>query len=235
MTTAARPTFDTARGGSSRGEKSLSSLSKQYSARDLPSHTKLKYRQGGQGTSDELASRDFREELEERERLLGKGDIRKSKRELEEASKSSSVVDDKKRRLAIESGRGPGLSTEDDVSDTENNKDSDSDSDSDESEDDTAELLAELNRIKRERAAEEAKKEAEKKQADEKIRMDLILSGNPLMAASGPSDFKVKRRWDDYVVFKNCAKGEPDRSGKVFINDTLRSQFHKKFMEKYIK
>lgn len=44
MTTAARPTFDPAKGGTSRGEKSLSSLSKQYSARDLPSQLKLKYR-----------------------------------------------------------------------------------------------------------------------------------------------------------------------------------------------
>jgi hypothetical protein len=40
-------------------------------------------------------------------------------------------------------------------------------------------------------------------------------------------------RWDDDVVFKNCAKGEEKKS--AFINDTLRSEFHKKFMEKYIK
>lgn len=44
MTTAARPTFEPARGGSGKGETDLSSLSKQYSSRDLPGHTKLKYR-----------------------------------------------------------------------------------------------------------------------------------------------------------------------------------------------
>lgn len=44
MTTAARPTFEPARGGQGRGEKDLSAMSKQYSSRDLPSHTKLKYR-----------------------------------------------------------------------------------------------------------------------------------------------------------------------------------------------
>ena len=44
MTTAARPTFDTARGGTGKGENDLSALSKQYSSRDLPSHTRLKYR-----------------------------------------------------------------------------------------------------------------------------------------------------------------------------------------------
>lgn len=46
MTTAARPTFDPARGGQGRGEKDLSAISRQYSSRDLPGHTKLKYRYG---------------------------------------------------------------------------------------------------------------------------------------------------------------------------------------------
>ena len=44
MTTAARPTFEPARGGQGRGEKDLSAISRQYSSRDLPSHNKLKYR-----------------------------------------------------------------------------------------------------------------------------------------------------------------------------------------------
>ena len=44
MTTAARPTFEPARGGTGKGEGDLSALSKQYSSRDLPAHTKLKYR-----------------------------------------------------------------------------------------------------------------------------------------------------------------------------------------------
>lgn len=43
-------------------------------------------------------------------------------------------------------------------------------------------------------------------------------------------------RWDDDVVFKNCAKGiDETKKDKRFVNDTLRSEFHKKFMEKYIK
>jgi hypothetical protein len=44
MTTAARPTFEPARGGQGHGEKDLSAISRQYSSRDLPSHNKLKYR-----------------------------------------------------------------------------------------------------------------------------------------------------------------------------------------------
>lgn len=65
--------------------------------------------------------------------------------------------------------------------------------------------------------------------------MENILSGNPLLNSS-KAEFKVKRRWDDDVVFKNCAKGDLESSKeRHFINDTLRSEFHKKFMEKYIK
>lgn len=45
------------------------------------------------------------------------------------------------------------------------------------------------------------------------FRMENILSGNPLLrdlyapsAAAEKSDMKVKRRWDDDVVFKNCSR-----------------------------
>lgn len=110
-------------------------------------------------------------------------------------------------------------------------------SDDDDSDDDTAALLAELNKIKRERAQENAKKDAEKKQDEEKIRMENILSGNPLLtytATAPKGTTKVKRRWNDDVVFKNCARTEVDK-GETFINDSLRSEFHKKFLEKYIK
>lgn len=113
------------------------------------------------------------------------------------------------------------------------------DSSSDESEDDTEALLAELNKIKKERAMEQAKKEIERRQEEERIRMENILSGNPLLthysAGSAKPEHKVKRRWDDDVVFKNCAKSEPEKKTNVFINDSLRSEFHKKFMEKYVK
>jgi protein CWC15 len=103
--------------------------------------------------------------------------------------------------------------------------------------------MAELNRIKQERATEAARQEEERKAREEKIRIENILKGNPLLN-SGPAaassskqtsaDFKVKRRWDDDVVFKNCAKLDNGQK-KGFVNDTLRSEFHKKFMDRYIK
>lgn len=115
--------------------------------------------------------------------------------------------------------------------------DNDSSSDDDDSDDDTAALLEELNKIKKERQVEQQKEEATKKQEDERIRMENILSGNPLLNYSNGSkgDMRIKRRWDDDVVFKNCARSEPERKGSQFINDSLRSEFHKKFMDKYIK
>ncbi|MGH0179900.1 UNVERIFIED_CONTAM: hypothetical protein FKN15_008874 [Acipenser sinensis] len=127
--------------------------------------------------------------------------------------------------------------------DDEEDENSDEDSD-----DDTAALLAELDKIKKERAEEHERKEREQKAEEERIRMENILSGNPLLNLAGQQQpaqqqlvpaqtaFSVKRRWDDDVVFKNCAKGiDEAKREKRFVNDTLRSEFHKKFMEKYIK
>ncbi len=123
--------------------------------------------------------------------------------------------------------------------DSEESESDEDDDDDDDDEDDTEALMAELNRIKQERAAEAARQEEERKQREEKIRVENILKGNPLLnPAKGPGasgvDFKVKRRWDDDVVFKNCAKMD-DTKKKGFVNDALRSEFHKKFMDRYIK
>uniref|UniRef100_A0A3P9QDY9 CWC15 spliceosome associated protein homolog n=1 Tax=Poecilia reticulata TaxID=8081 RepID=A0A3P9QDY9_POERE len=76
MTTAARPTFEPARGGRGKGEGDLSALSKQYSSRDLPGHTKIKYRQPTQDAPEEVRARDFRRELEERERVASRDKTR---------------------------------------------------------------------------------------------------------------------------------------------------------------
>ncbi|XP_043927200.1 spliceosome-associated protein CWC15 homolog [Protopterus annectens] len=234
MTTAARPTFEPARGGRGKGEGDLSQLSKQYSSRDLPSHTKIKYRQTTQDAPEEVRSRDFRRELEERERVVARDKTRdRPSRDHSSSSSSSS------KRPRLDQIPAANLDADDPLTDEEEEEDSDLNEDSD---DDTAALLAELEKIKKERAEEQARKELEQKAEEERIRMENILSGNPLMNLSSQlqsqaqANFKVKRRWDDDVVFKNCAKGVDDsKKEKRFINDTLRSEFHKKFMEKYVK
>eukprot|EP00301_Raphidiophrys_heterophryoidea_P008176 c1306_g2_i1.p1 GENE.c1306_g2_i1~~c1306_g2_i1.p1 ORF type:complete len:399 (+),score=72.76 c1306_g2_i1:50-1198(+) len=112
--------------------------------------------------------------------------------------------------------------------------DVDDDVDDDDDDDDDALLQAELERIKKERAEEAARKAAEEADIREKERQEQIIRGNPLLDLSGESDHNVKRRWDDDVVFKNTCKGEPLKK-KRFINDTVRNDFHKKFLQKYIK
>jgi len=242
MTTAARPTFEPARGGRGKGEGDLSALSKQYSSRDLPGHTKIKYRQPTQDVPEELRARDFRRELEERERVAGREKIReRGPRDHTTSSSSSSSS----KRPRLDQIPAANLDADDPLTD-DDEEEGDSDDDSDD--DDTAALLAELEKIKKERAEEMERKEREQKAEEERIRMENILSGNPLLNLAGQqqqqqqqlvqtqTSFSVKRRWDDDVVFKNCAKGvEEARREKRFVNDTLRSEFHKKFMEKYVK
>uniref|UniRef100_A0A672JM52 CWC15 spliceosome associated protein homolog n=1 Tax=Salarias fasciatus TaxID=181472 RepID=A0A672JM52_SALFA len=187
MTTAARPTFEPARGGRGKGEGDLSALSKQYSSRDLPGHTKIKYRQPTQDAPEEVRARDFRRELEERERVAARDKTReRGPREHTTSSSSSSSSSSKRPRL--DQIPAANLDADDPLTDDDEDEDSEEDSD----DDDTAALLAELE--------------------------------------------KIKKEWDDDVVFKNCAKGVDEaRKEKRFVNDTLRSEFHKKFMEKYVK
>ena len=59
MTTAHRPTFEPARGGTGKNEGDLSKLSQQYSSKDMPSHKILKYRQSGQAHPDDLKHKVF--------------------------------------------------------------------------------------------------------------------------------------------------------------------------------
>lgn len=115
------------------------------------------------------------------------------------------------------------------------------DSGEDDDEDETEELMRELERIKKERAAEVAKRDREAAETEAREADSAILQGNPLLdptrlGASGgaSSNFSVKRRWDDDVVFKNQAR-EPKKEARRFINDTVRNDFHRKFLQRYIK
>ncbi|GAV59653.1 Cwf_Cwc_15 domain-containing protein [Cephalotus follicularis] len=229
MTTAARPTWAPAKGGNEQGGTRIFGPSQKYSSRDLAAHTNLKPRKEGQDTQDELQKRNLREELEERERRHF-------------SSKSKSYSDDRDRRkgsdLLLE---GTKRDTEDrivqrsvdaDDSDVEVKSDDESDDEEEEEEDDTEALLAELEQIKKERAEEKMRKEQLEKEEELKAKEAEVMRGNPLL--NNPTSFNVKRRWDDDVVFKNQARGE-NKIAKRFINDTIRNDFHRKFLQKYMK
>ena len=120
------------------------------------------------------------------------------------------------------------LKNDNDSDDDGWSNDSDDEEDSDDEDDDEAALYAELAKIRTER---EAQQEVQQQEEDN----EAALQGNPLLlplavATTG----RLKRRWNDDVVFRNQAKGEP-QAQKRFINDTVRNDFHKRFMNKFIK
>ena len=127
----------------------------------------------------------------------------------------------------------------------------DEDEEDDDDEDETVALMRELEKIKKERAEAKAKEvrnaqqcsgyvnanicgqDAQRAAEEEEQREFDIARGNPLL---NPKDYTIKRRWDDDVVFKNQARGTEDRNKrKEFVNDMLRSDFHKKFMSRYVR
>lgn len=117
--------------------------------------------------------------------------------------------------------------------------DSDLDDDSDDDEDEEAALQAELAKIRAEREAVKARERAEE-EAEEQAKMEeAALMGNPLLGGSSGievSTGRIKRRWNDDVVFRNQARGQPNENvEKRFINDTIRNDFHKRFLNKFIR
>ncbi|KAI9369602.1 Pre-mRNA-splicing factor cwc15 [Aspergillus egyptiacus] len=232
MTTAHRPTFDPAQGREAlRGPA--------YHQRLLPAHKHLKVRQLGQGSEAETQHRDLRAELLQAEaaHFARKRGIPvdeptgqdKTPKQLEDGPSNGNAGEieedpEAKRRRILEE-------TRDIDADSDGSEEESSDEDSDE-EDEAAELMRELEKIKKERLVQKEKEERERAEKEEEQREIDIARGNPLL---NPTDFNIKRRWDDDVVFKNQARGTEDKRGKEFVNDLLRSDFHKKFMSKYVR
>eukprot|EP00298_Acanthocystis_sp_HF-20_P021517 c27925_g1_i1.p1 GENE.c27925_g1_i1~~c27925_g1_i1.p1 ORF type:complete len:229 (+),score=112.69 c27925_g1_i1:46-732(+) len=228
MTTAHRPTYHPAKGKGDEGGNKFLQPSVQTSSRNLPSHMNLKRRQDGQGTEDEIKKRNFKEDLEKREKKLKVDKSGNSEKDNKQAIEES----EKKKIEAAPSG----VEVFNEDADDESAEESDDDSEEEGGEDDEyEELMAELARIKKERAEEAAKRAAEEAAELEKQRQEEVLRGNPLLnLAVEEQSHTIKRRWDDDVVFRNTCKGEPVKK-KRFINDTIRNDFHKKFLQKYIK
>ncbi|CEI68632.1 hypothetical protein FVEN_g7899 [Fusarium venenatum] len=238
MTTAHRPTFDPA-----RGKEALRGPA--YHQRLLPAHTQLKYRQAGQGgDADEHPTRDLAAELLAAEaahftKKNGAPAMIDDADEDDEASVSGGT----KRALPTTDGEGEDLEakrrrilaeTRDiDADDDSEEDEEDSDDDDDSDDDSDAELQRELDRVRKEREERKKKEEAERLQEEQDARERNIALGNPLL---NKQDFNMKRRWDDDVVFKNQARGTEEKGKKKeFVNDLLRSDFHRRFMSKYVR
>ncbi|KAI5661796.1 hypothetical protein M9H77_21119 [Catharanthus roseus] len=225
MTTAARPTWAPAKGGQGQGGTRIFGPSQKYSSRDIASHTTLKPRKDGQDTQEELQRRNLRDELEERERKHYSSKDRGYTEDRDRRKGSQLLLEGAKRE--VEDRIVPRSIDADDA-----DVDTRSSDESDDDEDDTEALLAELEQIKKERAEENARREQQQREEELKAKEAEMLRGNPLLTS--PVSFGAKRRWDDDLVFKNQARGEV-KTAKRFINDTIRNDFHRKFLQKYIK
>ncbi|XP_010676070.2 uncharacterized protein LOC104891978 [Beta vulgaris subsp. vulgaris] len=232
MTTAARPTWAPAKGGNEQGGTRIFGPSQKYSSRDLAAHTNLKPRRDGQDTQDEVQKRNLRDELEDRERRHF-------------SSKDKPYGEDRDRRkgghLLLEGSKRDAedriapRNVDADDSDVDDKSDDESDDDDDDDEGDTEALLAALEQIRKERTEDKLRMDRQQQEEELKTKEAELMRGNPLLNnVTGPTSFNVKRRWDDDVVFKNQARGETKKA-KRFINDTIRSDFHRKFLHKYMK
>merc|ERR1712176_1454928 len=136
------------------------------------------------------------------------------------------------KRLAIEYEKE--LAAFDDSDDSQSSSD-DEDEDSDlDSDDEEKALMAELAAIKKEKALKKAKQEADAAKKREAEEASALIDGNPLINKNKKkSGFTLKRNWTEDTVFKN--QGNEPKRKKRFINDTIRSDFHRKFMHRYIK
>jgi len=211
--------------------------SQARSVKDVAGFTKMKYRQDGQASKLDLAGKDSRADLEEREaqhfsKLSKEEFLSERDRDLKllgaGADGGGTGIDRRRGQAA----NALDADVEDDSDASGDHQSSEDESDSD---DDEAELLAELERIRAERAEQARAKEAEQAAREEEEARETMAGGNPLLQdqlTGGKDDFRMKRRWDDDVVFRNQGSSEPTRR-KKFINDTVRSDFHIKFMSRY--
>ena len=90
--------------------------------------------------------------------------------------------------------------------------------------------------IREEKAKQKAKQEELERKRQMEENSNEIRLGNPLLRNKlhdKNNNFNIKRSWTEDTVFKNQAP--PLKKQKRFINDTIRSDFHRKFMDKYIK
>ncbi|CAM9412266.1 unnamed protein product [Ascophyllum nodosum] len=246
MTTAHRPTWVAAQAAASDvGNWSTGGQASQaVSSWDLPSQTKLKFRRTGQNSEAELRKRDVRAEVEESERRALDDKPVTIGRRYDEGGASRG-----RDRLQLLLKEQDEVNLEDvkkydDADDADSGDDLDS-SDSDSDSDDEEALEKELEKIRKER--EEARKKkawihlptaklliilCKEAEVEEKRKQEAAMTGNVLLAQGSSS--QLKRRWNDDVVFKGQARTEPETK-KRFVNDTIRNDFHRRFLTKYIK
>ncbi|VVT49304.1 uncharacterized protein SAPINGB_P002204 [Magnusiomyces paraingens] len=261
MTTAHRPTFDPAKGKTSQSTGSI--LHKRFLPSHTKLKVRGKGQGGVADRYDDGEPQEMDERERLRAALLAKeeGSGRATKRKALVVHGESSVDDNDnndddednkeqdleeqglvKRRRVLEvdpedrddddRGDSGGSGKEENSDDDDDDDDDDEDEEDEDSEDEAEELRRELRKIEEERA-ERAKAEEEAERERE------IAEGNPLLREGSSGTVTVRRRWYSEGVFADQARGlavRPEDAPKHgFVNDALRSDFHRKFMDKYIR
>jgi protein CWC15 len=260
MTTAHRPTWKAAVGQNSNGGWTAGGASSAgLSVLDMPGHTKLKIRVGPQVVDRQAALKESLKKLQEAEKQSmktilyhrrpineaieeeGRLKLLQQTTEVDEVAIKAKYDDGDASDDDDSGGGGGGWSDvdkqvdEDDLDASTDDDDGDDDDDDDDDENEEAALQAELAKIRAEREAIKRKEEEEEAAEEEEKLEEAALMGNPLLATGGDSSSgRLKRRWNEDVVFRNQAKGEPETK-KRFINDTVRNDFHKRFLNKFIR
>lgn len=252
MTTAHRATFTHAKAKDT-------SLSQTYQAslthkRALAGHTQLKYRTKSQivnnndtNTLKEKLLRKENEHFKKIGRSFPNESTNEGQKLIENNNNNNTYqmdMDSDDGEEFDENKTPPTESILDTISDSEEDDDDnleedddegDGSDDSEDSDDETEQLLLELAKIKNERKSlQEQKKELE---TQEEAR-----TSNPLLDYSENVEDSTnleapKRSWRDSTLFSNKKRkiDQPDNNIDNYTNDMLKSDFHKKFLDRYVK
>lgn len=242
MTTAHRPTWKAAVGQANEGGWFAGgAISSQQSTLDAPAHKRLKFRQSHQVVDKKKDLIKSLLELEEAEVQISSLPRKPADPLVEERAKKKLLQQTAEVDLDRIKGKYDDSDIDDNVgtsdgSDLDNDSDLEGDSDGsrDDDDDDEAALEEELAKIRAEREAAKRKQDEEAATEDKTRQEQAAVLGNPLLVVEAPNNGRMKRRWNDDVVFRNQAKGEP-AAKKRFINDTVRNDFHKRFLNKFIR
>ena len=252
MTTAHRPTFVPRKGNNIFTD--IPTL--QFSVKDLPSNTTLKLRfnerDGRYYNEDDILRSKNKEE--ERKRMIKelKKREREEKRKKQKEEENELLIFPNKRKKISET-----ISEKIDNKEEIKNKNEEKEEKNEEEneEDSEEELLKELEKIKKEQEEENKRKNEQIKEKMEKeiinlkeikekkekesensigISFDLYNDNNfSSFSLSKPEEFSLKKKWYEESLFKNQSRKET-KPKKRFINDSVHSDFHYRFLDKAI-
>ena len=99
--------------------------------------------------------------------------------------------------------------------------------------------MREYEKLKKEREDEKRLKELAKIEEIKQRQKEEVLHGNSLLnsqldaATQNVGGYSMKRKWYEETVFRHYARNEP-QDKKRSVNDTVRRDFHRRFLARTI-